>query len=309
MSYSRQVVRPHRIIADGQMSGNIVSTVQDTDLIDNIGLQIEWTKVTAAADTALAGVASSLIVQDITYTAVTRGVDGDDIEIEYVEGVALAVAVLGTVITVTLETGVSDATAVKAAVDALPAAAALVTTAISGTASDVQVAEASTPLAGGVDSNVDATADTFTLTGHIFNTGLKIALTSSGTLPTGLSATDYYVIVVDANTIQLASTLANAEAGTPVLFTSQGQSGSTITFTPGNLAGTIKVQGSNSYNPHLGTGTFYDLSFAPSLVQPSNDSTGYLVSLSNYPWRYIRCIYTPTTGDGTLNIYLNGKAS
>jgi len=68
--------------------------------------------------------------------------------------------------------------------------------------------------------------NTFTITGHQFNTGQSITLTTSGALPTGLAiATTYYIIKVDANTISLATTLANALAGTVITFTSSGSSG------------------------------------------------------------------------------------
>ena len=307
MSSALSLTRPYKILDSANMAAS-QAPILDVQATPQIGLQVAWTKDTLVADTALAGVSSLLAVQDITYTAVTRGTAGDDIEIEYVDGAVLAVAVVGTVVTVTLETGVSTATLVKAAIDGSAAALALVTCAITGTAGDVQVAEAATPLAGGVNSDVNATDDEFTLTAHTFQTGLKIALTSSGTLPTGLSATDYYVIVVDANTIQLASSLANAEAGTAVTFSSQGASGSTITFTPGALAGVIAVQGSNDYNPHLGTGTFYSLTFSPTLAQPADNNSGYLVGLTFY-WKYIKILYTPTTGQGELSVTLFGRGT
>lgn len=95
---------------------------------------------------------ATLVVQDLTYTSVVFGAAGNSTTIAYVGGGALSVAVVGTAITVTLETGVSTATLVKAAVDAYPTAAALVTVAITGTGSNVQVAAGATALAGGLDS-------------------------------------------------------------------------------------------------------------------------------------------------------------
>lgn len=68
--------------------------------------------------------------------------------------------------------------------------------------------------------------NTFTITGHSFVTGQSVTLTTSGALPTGLApSTTYYVIKVDANTISLATTVANALAGTVITFTSSGSSG------------------------------------------------------------------------------------
>lgn len=63
-------------------------------------------------------------------------------------------------------------------------------------------------------------------------TGRKVQLTTTGTLPTGLSlATDYYIIKVDATHIQLASSLANAVAGTAINITAAGSGTNTATGT------------------------------------------------------------------------------
>jgi hypothetical protein len=51
-----------------------------------------------------------------------------------------------------------------------------------------------------VDGDVTVGADTVTETAHGYTTGVKIALTTDGVLPTGLSATDYFLSVVDADT-------------------------------------------------------------------------------------------------------------
>ena len=56
-----------------------------------------------------------------------------------------------------------------------------------------------------------------TLSTHPFITGDCIHLTTDGALPTGLSAsTGYYVIYNDANSFWLATTYANAIAGTKI---------------------------------------------------------------------------------------------
>ncbi len=64
-----------------------------------------------------------------------------------------------------------------------------------------------------------------THTAHGLITGQKLQLTTTGALPTGLSAnTTYYVIEDTANTYKLATSLANAAAGTAIN-TSGSQSG------------------------------------------------------------------------------------
>lgn len=79
---------------------------------------------------------------------------------------------------------------------------------------------------------------------HEFVTGLKVRVSNSGgALPTGLSAaTDYFVIVVDTDNFYLATSLANALAGTRIDITSAGTG--THTVTPQALAGaSLKLQG------------------------------------------------------------------
>lgn len=93
---------------------------------------------------------------------------------------------------------------------------------------------------------VDTTADTITIVAHGFLTGEVGQFTTDDTLPTGLSlSTDYYVIKVDADTIKVASSLNNANSGTPVNITAQGSGNDT--FTPVALATcSVKLQKSNN---------------------------------------------------------------
>ena len=154
-------------------------------------------------------------------------------------------------------TAASVATAVEAAFDALSGVTALITTTVStadiafthvyrapvaviavykedGTASPTSFTTANTTT--GVQTAVDptnTTGETLTIASHGFETGRSVALSiNSGSLPTGWSATTYYVIVKDSNTIALASSLANAEAGTKVTISDYGDADKTITVTP-----------------------------------------------------------------------------
>lgn len=97
-------------------------------------------------------------------------------------------------------------------------------------------------LAGGTSTNVDYTIladDTFTsvatgtenitVTAHNFVTSDKVRLTTGGTFPSPLATgTDYFVINVDANNIQLATTNDLAIDGTPVNLTTAGTGTHTI---------------------------------------------------------------------------------
>lgn len=70
-----------------------------------------------------------------------------------------------------------------------------------------------------------ATPGVISWAGHGLLLGQKVQLTTTGALPTGLSVnTSYYVIPIDANTVWLATSLANAAAGTKIA-TSGVQSG------------------------------------------------------------------------------------
>ena len=85
-----------------------------------------------------------------------------------------------------------------------------------------------------------------TLNTHNFLTGESIFLTSTGALPTNLTAnTLYYVINVDANTFRLATTYDNAIGGTAINATTGTQSGThTLFYCPyglGNNTNTFKL--------------------------------------------------------------------
>lgn len=62
--------------------------------------------------------------------------------------------------------------------------------------------------------------------------GMAVVLTTTGTAPTGLTAGNtYYVIAISSTTIKLASSLANAIAGTAIDITGQGTGTHTLTLT------------------------------------------------------------------------------
>jgi hypothetical protein len=99
-----------------------------------------------------ASVKALLVVQDITYTALKGGDDGELISIQYADTVTAGsetVVVTGNAILVNIEDGVSTATQVLAAINGSAAALLLVTAAITGTAGDAQVTAAATFLANG----------------------------------------------------------------------------------------------------------------------------------------------------------------
>jgi hypothetical protein len=77
-----------------------------------------------------------------------------------------------------------------------------------------------------VDGDVTVGTDSVNETAHGYETGDIVQLTSTGTLPAGLSlATDYYIIRVDADNVKFAASLSDAEAGTPVTITAAAGGG------------------------------------------------------------------------------------
>lgn len=147
------------------------------------------------------------------------------------------------------------------------------------------------------DSDVDTDEDTITLSAHDFTTGLKVALTTDGVLPTGLSATNYYVIVVDANTIQLASSLSNALAGTAEDITAAA-GGGTHTLTPAAIAGgSIKLQKSNDNSNWSDEGSATNIT-ADGVIWLEKDRPTS---------RYARVYITLTAGRLSATLHIHGK--
>jgi hypothetical protein len=86
-----------------------------------------------------------------------------------------------------------------------------------------------------------ATPGVVTWSSHGLSTGTPVIFSTTGALPTGITAgTTYYVIAVDTNTFRIATSLANALAGTAVN-TSGSQSG-TQTGSRGAITQTSSVQ-------------------------------------------------------------------
>jgi plastocyanin len=81
---------------------------------------------------------------------------------------------------------------------------------------------------------VDHTTGTLIVPAHGRDTGTgPVTLTTTGTLPAGLTpATDFWLIRVDARTLKLATSQANATAGTAVTFTDDGTGVHTVNFPP-----------------------------------------------------------------------------
>jgi microcystin-dependent protein len=76
-----------------------------------------------------------------------------------------------------------------------------------------------------------ATPGVFTLNSHNMVTGSQVYLTTTGALPTGLTAnTNYFIVNTGTNTFNLATTFANAIATTPVVIATSGTQSGTHTL-------------------------------------------------------------------------------
>ena len=72
--------------------------------------------------------------------------------------------------------------------------------------------------------------DIITSVGHGIKTGMVFQVSTSTTLPSGVSAsTDYWAIPLTDDTFALATSLANAQAGTKLNFTDAGTGDHTLT--------------------------------------------------------------------------------
>lgn len=99
-------------------------------------------------------VAGALTIQDLTFTGAAGDASDNSVTIAYTDGATAGsevVSVIGSAISIQIESGVTTATQLKAAFDASASATALASCAISGTGSNAQTAPvAATNLSGGI---------------------------------------------------------------------------------------------------------------------------------------------------------------
>ena len=170
---------------------------------------------------------------------------------------------------------ISTATEIKTLLDAIAGVAALVNITVSGTGSNVQTTQDETALENGSDYNLTSTADQ-----------IKTAVDVDGAA----------AALVD---IVVSGTGATVQELQEETFLEDGKSGA--------VTGVIAIEGSNDWNEHLQTGTCYALTFDPVLAQPNSNSAGYLVTVDDFSWKYIKVTYERTSGDGILNVSASAK--
>lgn len=118
---------------------------------------------------------------------------------------------------------------------------------------------------------------------HGYATGDVGQLTTSSALPTGFAlSTDYYVIAISANSYKLASSLANAQAGIPIIPTAVGTGNQTFTlkadsYTAKQLAAAVNAHSTAS---KLVTAT-YDGSAVVTVTANQAGDVGNLIAFSD----------------------------
>jgi hypothetical protein len=149
------------------------------------------------------------------------------------------------------------------------------------------------PLASKSISAVDATANTLTITAHGIpaNHGAVRLSNAGGALPGGLAIdTDYWVIVVDANTVKLATSAANAIAGTAIDLTSVGTGAHTLIYGNINLFQAITLNDTRKWAMLFWNGDSWDVMFGPRLMK----ATGWTADTGTAK-RSANATYTPGT--------------
>lgn len=137
---------------------------------------------------------------------------------------------------------------------------------------------------------------------HGLLTEQVVRVSTSGTLPAPLlAATDYYVIVLDADSLQLATTRALAIAGTPINITDVGVG--THTLTPSAIAGTVQLQAANSVRVPIAADW---IDFGSAITIPGAGSP-LDEAFADFGYRWIRAVWTPTGGTGTLSVTICAK--
>lgn len=164
----------------------------------------------------------------------------------------------------------------------------------------VNYADAAPAIKTFVDANVTVAADTITIAAHPYVTGTKVILTSIGVLPAGLAlVTTYFVIKIDADTIKLASSLVNAQAGTAVDITAAAGGGThtaTATVSAGNV---FKLQKNNDNV----AANYADI--ASQTVTIATTLGTSIFENVNPSYRYLRLLFTPSAGQITMSCIVN----
>lgn len=162
----------------------------------------------------------------------------------------------------------------------------------------------------GTATDVDLDNDAVTLDTELL-TGTKCQLTTTGTLPAGLSTgTDYFLIANGDGTNSFATSRANAIAGTAVDITAYGTSGAvhTVDITEA-IAGSILIQKNNE--PENEPPIWFDLDDDELATTVNSQSYSSATNLNwvinDLGFRELRAVVTNTSGTSAVTIRINAK--
>ena len=120
--------------------------------IDFVQNSFEGIRVSNQNVNVFAGTGASVVIQDLTLQFINPGQDGNDFSIEYIGGGTAgseSASLVGQIIQVQIEDGVSTADQIKSAIEAVPQLAAAVNVIVTGTGSNAQDVQAVTDFTGG----------------------------------------------------------------------------------------------------------------------------------------------------------------
>jgi hypothetical protein len=161
-------------------------------------------------------------------------------------------------------------------------------------------------MTGGSNSAYVLNTPTITIPSNGFSLGLPVLYSTSGAVGiTGLTnQTTYYVVPIDTNNFKLASSQANALAGTVISLASLSTAGPhTYTLTPTPITGTptFQWQESNDGSTFVSTGS------TTSFASPYTSTTTFQDFGAINPV-YVRLkVVGPTAGAIRIRCIVNGK--
>ena len=163
-------------------------------------------------------------------------------------------------------------------------------------------------MTGGSGAYFDSDDDTIQIADHGFTLGLPVLYTEGATLDDLVDQTTYYVIPVDSDHIQLATTSAYAVAGTEVNIATQAAHFGANTFTLAPLdMGAYNASAVWQYS-NDGTNFISVPSVDSIFVSSASASTYAGWDFSDVNYRYLRLSVTgPTNGGIVLNAVVDVK--
>ena len=123
-------------------------------------------------------------------------------------------------------------------------------------------------------SAVSTAANTITIASHGILTGTKLTYQDgSGTALAGLTDnTAYFAVKVDANTIKVASSLSNAQAGTTITLTGTGNNAQTLEGDTATASATVSAAGKVTGVSITAVGSDYQSVPAVTIAAPADET-------------------------------------